>query len=217
MRSPTLCRPNAAAVGRRGAATWGSVDPIWISLVGRLFGLESLDSRDWKSLDFLGFSRPNRDLSMGCAGFPREIFSLGFSLASRERRQRSVGSTPCRRAGSDMRSSVTRFPLFRNQLSRSTVAFASIRKQVGRVPPFDAGLVPHAARKAVDGGRDSPTVPVSEGNRRTSGCRSPQDPRARLERSRWNSSANLRQAYRCKSYTPEYFALCRNLGRSAFS
>jgi hypothetical protein len=28
----------------------------------------------WKSLDFLGFSRPNRDLSMGCAGFSREEF-----------------------------------------------------------------------------------------------------------------------------------------------
>ena len=29
----------------------------------------------WNSLDFLGFSRPNRDLSMGCAGFSAEIFS----------------------------------------------------------------------------------------------------------------------------------------------
>jgi len=28
----------------------------------------------WKSLDFLGFSRPNRDLSMRCAGFSREEF-----------------------------------------------------------------------------------------------------------------------------------------------
>jgi hypothetical protein len=27
------------------------------------------------SLDFLGFSRPNRDLSMGCAGFAAEVLS----------------------------------------------------------------------------------------------------------------------------------------------
>jgi hypothetical protein len=34
----------------------------------------------WISLDFLGFSRPNRDLSMGYAGKSAEIFSLRFSL-----------------------------------------------------------------------------------------------------------------------------------------
>jgi hypothetical protein len=35
----------------------------------------------WILLDFLGFSRPNRDLSMGYAGFSRENFSPAFSPA----------------------------------------------------------------------------------------------------------------------------------------
>ena len=38
----------------------------------------------WKSLDFLGFSRPNRDFSMGYAGLFVEKFSHGPSPALRE-------------------------------------------------------------------------------------------------------------------------------------
>jgi hypothetical protein len=34
--------------------------------------------RYWISLDFLGISRPNRDLSMGCAGFSAQNFSCAF-------------------------------------------------------------------------------------------------------------------------------------------
>jgi hypothetical protein len=33
------------------------------------------DFRYWIFLDFLGFSRPKRDFSMGCAGFCGEDFS----------------------------------------------------------------------------------------------------------------------------------------------
>jgi hypothetical protein len=32
----------------------------------------------WKSLDFLGFSRPNQAFSMGCAGFSLEEISLAL-------------------------------------------------------------------------------------------------------------------------------------------
>jgi hypothetical protein len=35
----------------------------------RPFGRENPGFERWKSLDFLGFSRPNRAFSMGCAGF----------------------------------------------------------------------------------------------------------------------------------------------------
>jgi hypothetical protein len=31
----------------------------------RRFAAKTIADRGWKSLDFLGFSRPNRDLSMG--------------------------------------------------------------------------------------------------------------------------------------------------------
>jgi hypothetical protein len=33
------------------------------------FPAKTPDFEAWKSLDFLGFSRPNRDFSMGCEGF----------------------------------------------------------------------------------------------------------------------------------------------------
>jgi hypothetical protein len=38
-------------------------------LGARRFGRENLIFEGWKSLDFLGFSRPKRDFSMGYAGF----------------------------------------------------------------------------------------------------------------------------------------------------
>jgi hypothetical protein len=44
----------------------------------------------WKSLDFLGFSRPNRDLSMGYERFSAEIFSCPF-LVVRTARAAPVG------------------------------------------------------------------------------------------------------------------------------
>jgi hypothetical protein len=39
-------------------------------------------------LDFLGFSRPNRDLSMGCAGFSAKAFSS--ALTRREKPERAL-------------------------------------------------------------------------------------------------------------------------------
>jgi hypothetical protein len=51
-------------------------------LGSRLFRLENSDLSRWISLDFLGFSRPNRAYSMGCAGFSlqensRALFRAG--------------------------------------------------------------------------------------------------------------------------------------------
>jgi hypothetical protein len=43
-------------------------------LVSALFAAKTQVSGGWKSLDFLGFSRPNRDLSMGYAGFSQNFF-----------------------------------------------------------------------------------------------------------------------------------------------
>jgi hypothetical protein len=39
------------------------------------FRRKSPDLEHWIVLDFLGFSRPNRDFSTGYAGFSREDFS----------------------------------------------------------------------------------------------------------------------------------------------
>jgi hypothetical protein len=41
-----------------------------------LFRFENPDSGGWNSLDFLGFSRMNPDLSMGYTGFSLKIFSV---------------------------------------------------------------------------------------------------------------------------------------------
>jgi hypothetical protein len=46
------------------------------------FGAESPISGYWIPLDFLGFSRPNRDFSMGYAGFSLNDFSSPFFPAS---------------------------------------------------------------------------------------------------------------------------------------
>jgi hypothetical protein len=44
----------------------------------RPFRRKNVDYAGWICLDFLGFSRPNLDLSMGYTGKTAEIFSLGF-------------------------------------------------------------------------------------------------------------------------------------------
>jgi hypothetical protein len=48
---------------------------IWIFLGRRRFGEKTPDYGGLISLDFLGFSRPNRDFSMGYEDFPRKNFS----------------------------------------------------------------------------------------------------------------------------------------------
>jgi hypothetical protein len=50
-------------------ATLGPGDPVWVFLgLGRL-AAKTPGFERWKSLDFLGFSRPDRAFSMGYAGF----------------------------------------------------------------------------------------------------------------------------------------------------
>src|SRR3984957_14162478 len=49
------------------------------------FAAKTLGFGGWKSLDFLGFSRPNRDLSMGYTRFSEDFFSSRFC-----RRERAV-------------------------------------------------------------------------------------------------------------------------------
>jgi hypothetical protein len=54
-----------------------------------LFRFGNPDFGGWISLDFLGFSRPNRDLSMGYADFSRKFFSHRFW-----RRESAIGTAP---------------------------------------------------------------------------------------------------------------------------
>ena len=48
-------------------STFSLVDPIWVFLARRRFAAKTPDYKGWISLDFLGFSRPNLDFSMGYA------------------------------------------------------------------------------------------------------------------------------------------------------
>ena len=57
---------------------FGPIDPIWVLSPRRPFAAKTPDFGGWKSLDFLGFSRPNRALSMGYAGISSKFFSYRF-------------------------------------------------------------------------------------------------------------------------------------------
>jgi hypothetical protein len=54
------------------------VDPIWVFLAHRRFAAKTPSFRCLISLDFLGFSRQNLDLSMGYAEKPENNFSSRF-------------------------------------------------------------------------------------------------------------------------------------------
>jgi hypothetical protein len=58
-----------------------SIGPDLGFLGGSLFLRKTQDYEGWKSLDFLGFSRPNLDLSMGYAGFSGNFFLAPFVAA----------------------------------------------------------------------------------------------------------------------------------------
>jgi hypothetical protein len=59
------------------------VDPVWVFLAGSHFGAKTLGFGGWISLDFLGFSRPNLDLSMGYADKSEKNFSRPFCRRER--------------------------------------------------------------------------------------------------------------------------------------
>jgi hypothetical protein len=65
----------------RRARDVGSGRSIWIFLARGCFAAKSPDSDYWTFLDFLGFSRPNRDFSMRYVDKSVEIFSRRFSVA----------------------------------------------------------------------------------------------------------------------------------------
>jgi hypothetical protein len=58
----------------KGSRRWS----IWFSLASGRFAAKPPDNAYWISLDFLGFSRPNQDLSMGYKDFSRKVFSWPF-------------------------------------------------------------------------------------------------------------------------------------------
>jgi hypothetical protein len=62
---------------------------IWVFLDHRGFCPGRPENKAWISLDFLGFSRPNRDVSMSYAGFSAKKISRALLPLGRRRRDRS--------------------------------------------------------------------------------------------------------------------------------
>jgi hypothetical protein len=56
----------------------GQAAHVWVFLAPYVFRFEDPVFEPWISLDFLGFFRPNRDFSMGYAGFRGKNFSPAF-------------------------------------------------------------------------------------------------------------------------------------------
>jgi hypothetical protein len=56
------------------------IAPVWVFLDGGRFAAKGGDNARWILLDFLGFSRPNRDFSMGYCGLARTVFRGALPL-----------------------------------------------------------------------------------------------------------------------------------------
>ncbi len=93
------------------------VRSIWIVLDRQRFAAKITAKACWISLDFLGFSRPNRDFSMGYGGFSAKIFSSRFfPLRGRFRTKEFAFDT--RKGGVAHWASLSQFLISCNQLSR---------------------------------------------------------------------------------------------------
>jgi hypothetical protein len=84
---------------RAAGATLGSVDPIWVFLASGRLAAKTLLYEPWKSLDFLGFSRPNRAFSIGYAGF--SLNEISRALLARARTVGTVAHDFGLRKGAD--------------------------------------------------------------------------------------------------------------------
>jgi hypothetical protein len=86
---------------------------IWIFLDRRGFAPGRPENKAWISLDFLGFSRPNRDFSMGYAGFSAKKISRALLPLGR-RRGTGAGIPTMQKCIMAHRASLTHFLLFCN-------------------------------------------------------------------------------------------------------
>jgi hypothetical protein len=96
-RSPRAATLNDSAYNAPIALLNGGRSAVRRSGLGFLgtsrFAAKTLGFGGCKSLDFLGFSRPNLDLSMGYTSFSAEDFSTAL-LSSRKRRRNGGPTIP---------------------------------------------------------------------------------------------------------------------------
>ena len=83
----------------------------------RCFAAKAAVRAYWKSLDFLGFSRPNPDLSMGCVRLSVAGIFLGLPPIGAKRRDREPAIEAMRESGIAHTDSLAHLLCFRKQLS----------------------------------------------------------------------------------------------------
>jgi hypothetical protein len=98
---------------------------VWVFLARGRFAAKTPARECWISLDFLGFSRPNRDFSMGYADFSAKNFSPPFS-AGAEAPEREPHGLGMRKGRIVHGSSLTRFLIFCKRLSSEPFPFGRL-------------------------------------------------------------------------------------------
>jgi hypothetical protein len=142
-RRPEVLRQERRQPSRAAAARGGSWSPIscraghacpsivWIFLARGRFAAKTPAHECWISLDFLGFSRQNPDLSMGYAAFSRKNISRAFPWR-REAPERACGLA-MRNRGIVHGASLTLFLIFRKRLLESLKAEILFQTNASRV------------------------------------------------------------------------------------
>jgi hypothetical protein len=113
-RDPIAVDENDASALMRHAAIGVRSIRFWTFLDGRLFAAKAPSLTCWISLDFLGFSRQNLDLSMSYADSSEEKISRALPGVSSPERERSVWAIG--KAGLVMGMSLALLLIFRNGL-----------------------------------------------------------------------------------------------------
>jgi hypothetical protein len=111
----------------------GERDPhpvIWVFLARSRFAAETAVHNYWILLDFLGFSRPNLDFSMGYTGFSLKKFSRPLPWTF-EPPERTAADEVCK-GRLVHAASLTLFLILRNWLSRQPFRFRRLRPKAGR-------------------------------------------------------------------------------------
>ena len=91
--------------------------PVWVPLGDGHFAAKSPVFEGWKSLDFLGFSRPKRAFSMGYAGFSLKKISRGPLALMRAAGADRLEPLGLRKGAIVHGRSLKSFLTFRNKLS----------------------------------------------------------------------------------------------------
>jgi len=134
-----MSNPLSGAVGRRGRAVdLDFLGPRSSAAKARFMGY-------WISLDLLGFSRPNRDLSRGYGRFPRpDNFARPFPQGRGVERAATV--LGMRKGRTVHAASLAWFPILSTNCSFKPVLFAPFSRRPGR-PACACNRLTQAARR----------------------------------------------------------------------